>query len=276
LEASKEELQSVNEELHTINAELNGKVEALDLANNDLQKLFESTNVATIVLDRRLLIRSFTPAVTDVFNILPNDRGRPITDLSSPFELPSFAIDIAQVLANGQLVERQIDHKTQRLHFLIRVAPYRDGSESTEGVVVTFIAITGLVEAEKRQLVLIAELWHRTRNLLAVVQRIAQKTLSDDAALGAFSDRLTSIGRVQGLISDALNEEISPQEIIETELSAIGVVNSEKVNFGEGVCNAEARTSVGPGFSNARIGNERIEAQLVEAQGWPPADKLAA
>src|SRR6185436_10888473 len=67
LEASKEELQSLNEELHTVNAELSGKVEALDRANGDLKNLFDSTDVATIFLDRRMLIRSFTPAVTRVF-----------------------------------------------------------------------------------------------------------------------------------------------------------------------------------------------------------------
>lgn len=76
LEASKEELQSVNEELHTVNAEFHGKVDALHRANSDLQNLFESTNVATVFLDRKLVIRSFTPAVTKVFNNLPTDKGR--------------------------------------------------------------------------------------------------------------------------------------------------------------------------------------------------------
>ncbi len=57
LEASKEELVSLNEELHTVNLELNGKIEALDRANTDLQNLFESTSVATVFLDRDLVIR---------------------------------------------------------------------------------------------------------------------------------------------------------------------------------------------------------------------------
>ena len=76
LEASKEELQSVNEELHTVNAELNSKVEALDRANSDLQNLFESTDVATVFLDKALTIRSYTPSVGRIFNILPA-RPRP-------------------------------------------------------------------------------------------------------------------------------------------------------------------------------------------------------
>ena len=71
LEASKEELQSVNEELHTVNIELIGKVEALDRANNDLQNLFESTDIATVFLDPGLVIRSFTPAVAKIFKSCP-------------------------------------------------------------------------------------------------------------------------------------------------------------------------------------------------------------
>src|SRR3569623_1701718 len=82
LEASKEELQSVNEELHTVNSELNGKVDALDRSNADLANLFESTKVATVFLDRDLVIRSFTPAVSQFFNMLPGDKGRPLTDLA--------------------------------------------------------------------------------------------------------------------------------------------------------------------------------------------------
>ena len=36
-------MQSVNEELHTVNLELSGKVDELDQANTDLRNLFEST-----------------------------------------------------------------------------------------------------------------------------------------------------------------------------------------------------------------------------------------
>ena len=82
LEASKEELQSLNEEMQTINAELGGKVEALDQANNDLQNLFESTQVATIFLDKSLVIRSFTPAVIGDLQH-PSRRSRPPDHRSS-------------------------------------------------------------------------------------------------------------------------------------------------------------------------------------------------
>ena len=63
LETSKEELQSVNEELHTVNTELNSKI------------LFESTQIATVLLDGDLIIRSFTAAVTTIFNLISADRA---------------------------------------------------------------------------------------------------------------------------------------------------------------------------------------------------------
>jgi two-component system, chemotaxis family, CheB/CheR fusion protein len=119
LEASKEELQSVNEELHTVNAELNGKIDALDHANSDLQNLFESTDVATVFLDRTFVIRSFTPAVTKIFNILPTDKGRPITDLSSRLDLAGFSDDIRKVFADGGSVERRIDSDSHETHYLV-------------------------------------------------------------------------------------------------------------------------------------------------------------
>ncbi len=54
LETSKEELQSINEELQTVNAELSARVDELSRANNDMSNLLESTQIATVFLDRTL------------------------------------------------------------------------------------------------------------------------------------------------------------------------------------------------------------------------------
>ena len=94
LETSKEELQSVNEELHTVNTELNSKIDELDRANSDLRNLFESTQIITVLLDGELLIRSFTPAVTTIFNLISTDRGRPLTDIVSHVETGDLRRDI--------------------------------------------------------------------------------------------------------------------------------------------------------------------------------------
>src|SRR3546814_366490 len=83
LETSKEEMQSINEELQTVNAELNSKNDALLHLNSDLKNLLDSTQIATLFLDRHLRIRSFTPPVTDLFHVRESDHGRPVTEIVS-------------------------------------------------------------------------------------------------------------------------------------------------------------------------------------------------
>jgi two-component system CheB/CheR fusion protein len=231
LEASKEELVSLNEELHTVNSELNGKLDALDHANSDLQNLFDSTAVATVFLDRDLMIRSFTPAMTEVFNILPGDRGRPITDLSSRLPMSRLTDDIASVFANNSVIETRVDHVDNSTHYLVRVAPYRDIDRRTAGVVITFVNVTGLTRAEERQQVLIAELQHRTRNLLAVVQSIARETLDNGETIQAFNSRLSALGRLQGLLGKATADHVDLSEIIRLEIGTFGGQHANNITI---------------------------------------------
>src|SRR4029079_12593429 len=86
LETSKEELQSINEELRTVNQELKVKVEETTLASNNLQNLINSTELGTIFLDRSFRVAFFTPAARGLFNLIPNDIGRPLSDITNKLE----------------------------------------------------------------------------------------------------------------------------------------------------------------------------------------------
>jgi two-component system CheB/CheR fusion protein len=55
-------MQSLNEELQTVNAELQNKLSDFEQANNDMN-LLNSTEIATL-LDKELNIRRFTDPVT--------------------------------------------------------------------------------------------------------------------------------------------------------------------------------------------------------------------
>jgi len=82
LETSKEELQSVNEELSTVNQELKNKIEELSQASNHARNLMNSTDIATVFLDRGLRVRFFTPRARDLFNLIPSDTGRALLDIT--------------------------------------------------------------------------------------------------------------------------------------------------------------------------------------------------
>ncbi len=149
LESSKEELQSLNEELQTVNHELYRKLEELDRAHSDLNNLFASTQIATVFLDRNLVIRNFTPAAAKLFNIIQTDAGRPLTDLAAKLHYPEFQADIKRILAKGEHIERRVndEHTGQ---FLARLTPYRDSSGAIDGVVATFIDVSSLADSERR------------------------------------------------------------------------------------------------------------------------------
>ena len=109
LETSKEELQSVNEELTTVNQELKIKIEELRLSNNDFQNLINSTDVATIFLDRALRVKFTTPRAREVFNLLPSDIGRPLMDITSRLRDRQLESDLHQVLDALQAVDREVE-----------------------------------------------------------------------------------------------------------------------------------------------------------------------
>jgi two-component system, chemotaxis family, CheB/CheR fusion protein len=149
LETSKEELQSVNEELQTVNQELKIKIEELGLTNNDFQNLINSTDIATIFLDRQLRVKLSTPAAQKIFNLLPTDAGRKLSDITSRLEHGTLHEDMAQVLERLHTVEREVQASGGRT-YLMRILPYRTTDNRIEGVSLTFHDVTEWRRAESR------------------------------------------------------------------------------------------------------------------------------
>jgi two-component system CheB/CheR fusion protein len=224
LETSKEEIQSVNEELQTTNTQLTMKVEELDRANSDLHNLFESTQIATIFLDRFMVVRSFTPAVAGIYNLIPGDRGRPLADIVSQIDYADLQADTRRVLDTQQPFERRVVRHDGSAHYLMRILPYRAADSRVDGVLVTFTDITSVVQAEQQQRVMVDELNHRVRNMLTVVISIATLTIRQSSTMEEFSKAF--VGRVSALASaytllsrdnwtrvplrDVLTEELRP------------------------------------------------------------------
>jgi two-component system CheB/CheR fusion protein len=217
LETSKEELQSVNEELQTVNGELRSKIDELDRSNSDMTNLFQSTQIATVFLDRDLVIRNFTPAVTKLFNLIPGDRGRPLTDIVARIDYPELQSDIKAILA-GEVIERPVRLASGQDHYLARVLPYRIENE-IDGVLLTFVDVTKIIAAEEQQKVLAAELSHRVKNTLAVVSSIAERTLPDGEAKNDLTGRFHALGHTHDLLSQAGWAEAPLRDLVLSELA---------------------------------------------------------
>lgn len=141
LETGKEEVQSINEELTTVNQELKVKIEEASLVSNNLQNLINSTDIATLFLDRAFRVNLFTPATRQLFNLIPFDIGRPLTDITNRLDYPHLQADAEAVLSTLQPVEREVQ-TTDGHVYIMRVLPYRTAEDRINGVVLTFVDIT--------------------------------------------------------------------------------------------------------------------------------------
>jgi two-component system CheB/CheR fusion protein len=149
LETSKEELQSVNEELVTVNYELKLKVEETGKANDDLNNLIASTDIATVFVDSAMRIKRFTPRAADIFSIITADIGRSLLDLSHRLDYDQLADDVTLTFNSLRLVEREVRSSEGR-YYIVRLLPYRTTEDRIEGAVMTFFDITGRREAEEK------------------------------------------------------------------------------------------------------------------------------
>ncbi|HEX7489794.1 MAG TPA: CheR family methyltransferase, partial [Anaeromyxobacteraceae bacterium] len=151
LTTSKEEMQSMNEELQTVNVEMQAKLDELSRANNDMKNLLNSTEIATLFLDRALRVRRFTPQTTRIMKLMARDVGRPVTDITSDLVYPGLAEDVLEVLRTLVFNEKEITTGDGRW-YSARIMPYRTVEEVIDGVVITFAETTAakLLEAELR------------------------------------------------------------------------------------------------------------------------------
>jgi PAS domain S-box-containing protein len=118
-----------------------------------------------------------------------------------------------------QRVRREADG-TYRWHQM-RARPLDDSQGEWVG---TMTDIHDLKSLSGRQAVLVAELQHRTRNLLAVVQSIASNTIRSSPSFPEFAEdfesRLRALSRVQGLLARVEQTSLEIREIVEAELAA--------------------------------------------------------
>ena len=140
-ESQCELLQSSNEELSTINAELKFRADDTGKANDDLNNLISSVDVATVFVDPELVVMRFTPRAEGIFNLLPRDVGRHLLDITHRLDYPQLADDVRRAFESRQPAEREVDSNDGR-HFIARIQPYMTSEHDASGAVLTFFDIT--------------------------------------------------------------------------------------------------------------------------------------
>ena len=152
LQSTNEELQSVNEELFTVNAEFELRNKDLKDLNRDYDDLIRSTRVALVFLDRDLQIRRYSPMIEGFFDLRPFDMGRPIASIAYKLDgQAELLADLQAVATGGDAVMREVRGQNGRW-FQLRVRPFLNEAQERLGVVLMYIDISELKQAQERAL----------------------------------------------------------------------------------------------------------------------------
>lgn len=143
LETAKEEIQATNEELNTTNEELRSRNSEMAQLNNDLTNLLASINIPILMLTNDLRIRRFTPMAQRLFNFIPADAGRPLSDIRANLNIPDLEPLIVEVLETLSVKELEVQTQAGQWYNL-RIRPYRTTENRIDGVVLVLLDIDTL------------------------------------------------------------------------------------------------------------------------------------
>jgi two-component system CheB/CheR fusion protein len=144
-------LQSVNEELATVNAEMQTKVEDLSRANNDMNNLLAGTGIGTIFVDRKLHIMRFTPSITRIINLILSDVGRPVGHIVSNLVGYNCIVEDTQEVLDS-LIPKEVEVHTQEgSWYKMHILPYRTQENVIDGAVITFVDISMIKKVQNEQ-----------------------------------------------------------------------------------------------------------------------------
>ena len=220
-----------------------------EVARRDSEERFRefsdaSTNVLWIRDTKTMQMEFASPAFDKIYGTVGSDhsgdgRLRSWARLIKPENRKSVLANFRRVRA-GERVEQEFQIRRASdgtLRWIHDTGfPLRDANGEVRFIAGLGADITDAKETADRQGVLVAELQHRTRNLIAVVRALADRTLGNAASVEDFGARfrlrLSALSRVQGLLSHlAAGERVTFKELLCSELAVYGATNGMEHKF---------------------------------------------
>ena len=110
--------------MSTVNEELGNRNAELATVNNDLNNLLTSINIPIIIVDSELSVRRVTAPGEKIFNLIPSDVGRPLSNIKPNLDIPDLVPLIREVVETLSSRQREVRDSEDRWHQL-RIRPYR-------------------------------------------------------------------------------------------------------------------------------------------------------
>lgn len=135
----------------------NNQIAKLTKLNDELENYFRNTIIPQLFVDADLILRKFTPSAMKQFKLSDADIGKSIADIEDNFRLPTIIENILEVITNKEIFEKELQ-TTDSKWYQMNIIPYVvKKTNRTNGVVITFVDITGRIKDMEDQLKLIRE-----------------------------------------------------------------------------------------------------------------------
>ncbi|NIJ55673.1 chemotaxis protein CheB [Dyadobacter arcticus] len=144
MQSTTEEMQSINEELHTINSDYQLKNKQLLELNDDLNNYFRSNINGQLFIDDQLRLIKFSPGAVKLINLLDNDIGRPLSNISTNFKFETIIEDISQVMSSDMVITKEVETKDGKWYQVMTMPYIKLINNKTSGAIITFNDITEL------------------------------------------------------------------------------------------------------------------------------------
>ena len=133
------------------------KIKKLIKLNDELENYFRNTIIPQLFVDSDLILRKFTPPAMKQFSLKADDVGKNIDDIKDNFRFPTINENIEQVIKSNEILEKEIQ-TTDLRWYQMNIIPYViTKTKKTNGVIITFIEITGRIKDLNNQEMLIAD-----------------------------------------------------------------------------------------------------------------------
>lgn len=120
-------------------------------------------------------------------------------------------------------IRRANDNQLRWMGYWSEIAPRDSGSTVRERILGVLQDVTEHHKAQEKQEILSGELVHRVKNILAIVQSIANQTLSKASSLETASQdlsiRLKALARAQDILTKGVSNSASLKQILESTIS---------------------------------------------------------
>ena len=237
MQSTNEEMQSVNEELHTINSDYQLKNRELSELNDDLNNYFRSSINGQLFVDNDLKLVKFSPGTIKLINLLDNDIGRPLSNISTNIKLDTITTDIRVVIANGSIVSKELETNNGSWYQVV-IMPYLQQTDNKAiGAIISFNDVTVLKKIQQ-------DLDKKNASLLRINADL------DNFAHTASHDLLGPLSSME-LTIGAINRKVTDPEM----KKYLAVINSSVKKF-SGLIKEIGKV--------AKIENDRLATEIID------------